>query len=145
IASKHRLRVIEDTAHGVGTRVSGRRIGSYGDMSCFSFDAIKTLTCIDGGAIVVPQKSAADGIYPARLLGMTQPNERLYSNSRAYQFDVYGQGFRYHLANLHAAIGLSQLRQLDTFIANRRAYARRYNELLSNIDGLVVPRTDFAD
>lgn len=145
IARERNLRVIEDAAHATGTRVSGKRIGSYGDMSCFSFDAIKTLTCIDGGAVVVPHKEEAEKLYPARLLGMTQPNDRLYSNSRAYQFDVFGQGFRYHLANLHAAIGLSQLKQLETFIANRRNYARRYNELLSGISGLTVPNTDFSD
>jgi len=145
IARKHGIRVIEDAAHATGTRVNGRRIGSYGDLSCFSFDAIKTLTCIDGGAVIVPNKKEAEGIYPARLLGMTQPNERLYSNSRAYQFDVLGQGFRYHLANLHASIGLSQLKQLDTFVANRREYSLRYNELLGGIEGLIVPQTDFAD
>jgi len=145
IAKAHGIRVIEDAAHATGTRVNGKRIGSYGDLSCFSFDAIKTLTCIDGGAVIVPNKKEAEGIYPARLLGMTQPNERLYSNSRAYQFDVFGQGFRYHLANLHASIGLSQLKQLNTFITNRRAYSLRYNELLGGIDGLIVPQTDFSD
>lgn len=145
VAKKHGLRVIEDAAHATGTRVNGKRIGSYGDLSCFSFDAIKTLTCIDGGAVVVPQKKEAEQIYPARLLGMTQPNERLYSNNRAYQFDVLTQGFRYHLANLHASIGLSQLKQLETFISNRRAYCQRYNQLLGGMDGLIVPPTDFAD
>jgi dTDP-4-amino-4,6-dideoxygalactose transaminase len=143
IAKKHGLRVIEDAAHATGTRVEGKPIGSYGDLSCFSFDAIKTLTCIDGGAIVVPHVEEADGLYPARLLGMTQPNERLYGNSRAYQFDVLTQGFRYHLANLHAAIGLSQLAKLDEFIANRRKYCRLYNQLLEGVPGVITPTDRF--
>jgi dTDP-4-amino-4,6-dideoxygalactose transaminase len=143
IARKHGLRVIEDAAHATGTRVDGRPIGSYGDMACFSFDAIKTLTCIDGGAVVVPNAEEAEQLYPARLLGMTQPNERLYGNSRAYQFDVFKQGFRYHLANLHAAIGLSQLASLNEFTSNRRKYCRLYNELLKNVPGVVTPADRF--
>ncbi len=144
-AEAHGLRVIEDAAHAVGTRHGGRPIGSSGDLACFSFDAIKTLTCIDGGAVVTPTPEEAEQVYPARLLGMTQPNERLYSNNRAYSFDVLGQGFRYHLANLHASIGLSQLRRLPEFIANRRRYARAYNEALAGVDGIVTPRSDFED
>jgi dTDP-4-amino-4,6-dideoxygalactose transaminase len=144
-ASTHGLRVIEDAAHAVGTRHAGKPIGSRGDLTCFSFDPIKTLTCIDGGAVVTSTPEEAEKIYPARLLGMTQSNERLYSNNRAYSFDVVGQGFRYHLANLHAAIGLSQLRRLPDFISNRRRYARAYNEALADVDGVVTPRSDFED
>ena len=145
IAKKHGLRVIEDAAHATGTRHHGKPVGSYGDLSCFSFDAIKTLTCIDGGAVVVPVAEEANKLYPARLLGMTQPNARLYANSRAYSFDVTEQGFRYHLANLHASIGLSQLKRLPEFITNRRAYCRTYNALLADVPGIITPRTDFAD
>jgi len=145
IAKKHNLRVIEDAAHGVGTRLDGKPIGSYGDLTVFSFDAIKTLTCIDGGAVVVPKASDTDRLYPARLLGMTQSNERLYSNNRAYQFDVYEQGYRYHLANLHASIGLSQLRKLPEFITNRQKYCRMYNRLLKDIPEIIPPQTDFDD
>jgi dTDP-4-amino-4,6-dideoxygalactose transaminase len=145
IAGKYNLRVIEDAAHGVGTRLDGKPIGSYGDLTVFSFDAIKTLTCIDGGAVIVPNAKDAEMLYPARLLGMTQSNEKLYSNSRAYQFDVYGQGYRYHLANLHASIGLSQLRKLPEFIANRQKYCRLYNELLRAVPEIITPQTDFDD
>jgi dTDP-4-amino-4,6-dideoxygalactose transaminase len=144
-ASAHGLRVIEDAAHAVGTRHAGKPIGSSGDLTCFSFDAIKTVTCIDGGALVTSTPEEAEKVYPARLLGMTQPNERLYSNNRAYSFDVVGQGFRYHLANLHAAIGLSQLRRLPEFISNRRRYARAYNEALADVAGVLTPRSDFED
>jgi len=145
IARKYNLRVIEDAAHAIGTRLDGLPIGSYGDLTVFSFDAIKTLTCIDGGAVVVPKAEDADMLYPARLLGMTQNNDRLYNNSRAYKFDVYGQGFRYHLANLHASIGLSQLRNLPEFIANRKKYCLMYNELLRNVPEIITPPTDFDD
>ena len=145
VAKRNGLRVIEDAAHATGTRWQGKPVGSYGDLTCFSFDAIKTLTCIDGGAVITPNVQEAELLYPARLLGMTQPNERLYSNSRAYTYDVTAQGYRYHLANLHAAIGLSQLRRLPEFIANRRRYCLRYNAMLADVAGIVIPQTDFAD
>lgn len=146
VTSRRGLRLIEDAAHATGTRTpGGRPLGADGDLACFSFDAIKTLTCVDGGLIVVPSAEEASQLYPLRLLGMTQPNERLYSNSRAYKYDVYGPGFRYHLANLHAAIGSSQLRRLPEFISNRRAYCRLYKSLLDDVPGIVTPRSDFAD
>jgi dTDP-4-amino-4,6-dideoxygalactose transaminase len=145
IAKRYNLRVIEDAAHAVGTRVSGKMIGSYGDLVCFSFDAIKTLTCIDGGAVAVNSQLEADYLYQARLLGMSQSNDVLYSNSRAYGFDVFKQGYRYHMANLHANIGLSQLAKLNTFIANRQKYSRKYNQLLRGVNGIVLPKTDYEN
>jgi len=146
ITRKHGLRLIEDVAHATGTRMpGGRPLGAEGDLACFSFDAIKTLTCVDGGLVVTRDAAEAARLHPLRLLGMTQPNERLYSNSRAYKYDVLGPGYRYHLANLHAAIGSSQLRRLPEFIANRRHYCRLYKQLLEDIPGIVTPPGDFTD
>lgn len=143
ITKRRGVRLIEDAAHATGTRHHGRPIGASGDLACFSFDAIKTLTCVDGGLIVAPNAEEAEKMFPWRLLGMTQPNERLYNNSRAYKYDVYGQGFRYHLANLHAAIGSSQLKRLPEFIENRQAYCRLYKDLLDGVPGIVTPPSDF--
>lgn len=145
VAVKYGLRVIEDAAHAIGTRIGGRMVGADGDITCFSFDAIKTLTCIDGGALVVPSPAEMEPVYPWRLLGMTQSNDRLYSNSRSYQFDVRAQGFRYHLANLHASIGLSQLAKLPEFIQNRRRYCRTYDHLLGDLPGIRTPVTTYED
>ena len=145
VARRHQLRLIEDAAHAVGTTVDGRCIGSNRDLACFSFDAIKTLTCIDGGAVVLPTRDEAERVQRERLLGMTQSIERLYANSRSQKYDVPGPGFRYHLANLHAAIGLSQLRRLPAFIANRRSYCRRYNEAFSDLTDVLPPTSTFDD
>jgi dTDP-4-amino-4,6-dideoxygalactose transaminase len=145
ITSRLGLRLIEDVAHATGTRLaSGRPLGADGDLACFSFDAIKTLTCVDGGLVVVRNAEEAGQLHPLRLLGMTQPNERLYANSRAYRYDVHGPGFRYHLANLHAAIGTSKLRRLPDFVSNRRRYCCLYKQLLDDVPGIVTPRSDFA-
>jgi len=145
LAKKHNLRVIEDDCHALGTYIKGKPAGSYGDIACFSFDAVKTITCIDGGMVVVNTQQELDLLHQYRLLGMSQPSSKLYANSRAWKYDVYRIGFRYHMANIHASIGLSQIDGLDKILDNRRSYCRFYNEQLKDIDGLTLPKTDFEN
>ena len=145
LANHYGLRVIHDAAHSLGSRYKGRPIGSFGDIVMFSFDPIKTITCIDGGALVVNSKAEVQRIHSYRLLGMDQSASQMYTNTRAWTYDVADQGFRYHLANLHASIGLSQLKRLDEFIASRQAACRLYTELLRDVEGIVLPKTDFEN
>jgi len=145
LARRHELRVIHDAAHSIGSRYKGQRIGSFGDIVTFSFDPVKTMTCIDGGALVVNSAAEVAQLHRYRLLGMDQSADRMYTNNRAWTYDVAGPGFRYHLANLHASIGLSQLRRLDDFIASRRRACRTYSKLLGDVEGIMLPQTDFED
>ncbi|HXN00274.1 MAG TPA: DegT/DnrJ/EryC1/StrS family aminotransferase [Candidatus Dormibacteraeota bacterium] len=145
MAARHGLVVIHDAAHSLGSRLKGRSMGNFGDISVFSFDPVKLITCIDGGALVVDSEETVAQLQRYRLLGMDQSAKRMYTNNRAWTYDVPGQGFRYHLANLHAAIGLTQLAKIDEFIISRRRACRHYNAVLSGVDGLVVPQTDFDD
>jgi dTDP-4-amino-4,6-dideoxygalactose transaminase len=80
-----------------------------------------------------------------RLVGMGQPAAVMYQNQRAWTYDVRRLGFRYHMANLHAAIGLAQLRKIDRLSESRRAAGRYYNARLSGVSGVTVPKTDFED
>lgn len=138
IAHMHELRVVEDACHAVGSHTPWGTIGSWGDMQCFSFDPIKTMTCIDGGAVTADEEDA-EKIRRARLLGVVQPTKRQYVEvGRALAstdggYDVVDQGFRYHLANLHAAVGLSQLRHLPDWISSRREAADAYNAALAGL------------
>lgn len=143
MAARHQLRVIHDAAHSIGSRHEGKLIGSSGDIVIFSFDAVKTLTCIDGGAVVVNSEREVEMLHRLRFLGTDQSPQRLYTNNRAWTYDVQGPGFRYHLANLHASIGLSQLARLDEFISTRQHACRLYSELLGGVNGLGLPATDF--
>jgi dTDP-4-amino-4,6-dideoxygalactose transaminase len=145
LARRRGLRVIHDAAHSFGSRYEGRSIGAFGDIVVFSFDPVKTLTCIDGGALVVSAGDDVERLHRYRLLGMDQKAERMYTNARAWTYDVADCGFRYHLANLHAAIGLSQLRRLNEFVVTRRKACRLYNRLLVGCPGLITPQTDFDD
>jgi dTDP-4-amino-4,6-dideoxygalactose transaminase len=145
LAERYGLRVIEDATHAFGTTVDGRAIGARGDIVCFSFDPVKVMTSIDGGALVVRTEEEAVRAQQMRLLGIDKDTTERYKNQRAWEYDVVSQGFRYHLANINAAVGRSQLRRVDEFIANRQSYCRLYNMLLSGVEGIETPNTDFGD
>jgi dTDP-4-amino-4,6-dideoxygalactose transaminase len=111
----------------------------------FSFDPVKTITAIDGGVLVVKSRAEVERLHELRLVGMTQRADVMYTNARAWTYDVLQQGFRYHMANLHAAIGLSQLAQFAGIRASRQALCRRYYEELESVPGILAPHADFDD
>jgi dTDP-4-amino-4,6-dideoxygalactose transaminase len=125
--------------------VGGRRIGSFGDITCFSFDPVKVITSIDGGAVVLPEDADAAEVEQYRFLGIDRDTIERYKNRRAWEYDVVRPGFRYHLTNVLAHVGLSQLDRVDEFIANRRRYCRLYEEHLRGLEGLVTPGSTFDD
>jgi dTDP-4-amino-4,6-dideoxygalactose transaminase len=145
MAARHHLKVIHDAAHAFGSRFQGRSVADFGDLTVFSFDPVKLITSIDGGALVVETAAQVDALHRYRLLGMDQSARRMYTNERAWTYDVADRGFRYHLANLHASIGLSQLELLSAFLETRRDACRRYAALLADVNGLGLPVTDFTD
>jgi dTDP-4-amino-4,6-dideoxygalactose transaminase len=144
-AERHNIRVIHDAAHSFGSKYKGRKIGSFSDITMFSFDPVKTVTCIDGGMLVVNTPEELQKLQEMRLVGMGQSASVMYQNKRAWTYDVNYLGFRYHMANLHAAIGLAQLAKMEEISATRRAACRYYNKFLSEIPGVIVPKTDFAE
>jgi dTDP-4-amino-4,6-dideoxygalactose transaminase len=144
-ANRHKIRVIHDAAHVFGSKFKGRMVGSFSDICVFSFDPVKNITCIDGGALVVKTKDELEMIHELRLIGMGQPATVMYKNQRAWTYDVRLLGFRYHMPNLHAAIGLAQLQKIDKITESRRFAARYLNSKLSQIPGVKVPETNFDD
>jgi dTDP-4-amino-4,6-dideoxygalactose transaminase len=108
-AHKYGLRVIEDAAHAFGCIYKSRKIGSFGDIICFSFDGIKNITSGEGGAVVTADQELAQYIRDARLLGVEKDTEKRFSGKRSWEFDVRRQGYRYHMSNIMAAIGRVQL------------------------------------
>lgn len=145
LSRKYNIRVVHDAAHSFGSKYEGKMIGSFSDICMFSFDPVKTITCIDGGTLVVQTEEELKMIHEMRLIGMGQPTATMYQNQRAWTYDVQRIGFRYHMANLHAAIGLAQLSKIEKISESRRAACRYYNEKLSQIPDVTVPKTDFSD
>jgi dTDP-4-amino-4,6-dideoxygalactose transaminase len=145
LARKHALRVLHDASHSFGSKHNGRIVGSFSDVTTFSFDPVKTITCIDGGALVLRSDEELARVHEMRLIGMSQPATVMYTNARAWTYDMRTLGFRYHMANMHAAIGLAQLAKMDVISASRNSACRYYNERLGDVPEVIVPKTDFHD
>ena len=144
LARKHGLRVIEDATHAFGTEIGGKKIGSYGDLACFSFDPVKIITSIDGGCVVTGSEREFEDAKNYRLLGVDQDTTERYKNQRAWDYDVVSPGFRYHLTNIFASVGVSQIKRIEEFISSRQTICRRYNAAFSALPGVTVPATDFV-
>ena len=145
IARQHGLRLIEDAAHAFGSGSGGRPVGSFGDITCFSFGPVKTITTLEGGAIITDDPADVQALHELRHLGIDSDTDARYRNQRNWEFDVVRQGYRCHLGSVPAAIGLAQLRMVDEFIANRQAYCRYYDDALGDVDGLQLFSTDWQD
>jgi dTDP-4-amino-4,6-dideoxygalactose transaminase len=145
LAARHGVRVVHDAAHSLGSRSGGEAVGSFSDLAVFSFDPVKTVTSIDGGALVVRTEEELARVHEMRLIGMGQPVEQMYGNRRAWTYDVKQLGFRYHLANLHAAIGLAQLAKLPRIRTARQEACAFYDARFAHLPQVRTPQTDYED
>jgi len=145
LADKHGLRVIEDAMHAFGSTINGKKIGSYGDITCFSFDPVKIITSIDGGCVVVNKKEELERLHHLRFLGVNKDTIERYKNKRAWEYDVVDEGFRYHLTNIMASVGISQIKRIDEFILSRQQVCQKYNEAFKEINALKIPMSDFSN
>jgi perosamine synthetase len=137
LAAEARITIVEDAAHAFGSTYRGRKIGARDHLTCFSFDPIKNITCGEGGAVVTNDPDLAGRAAACRLLGITRDAWSRRETASPWSYDVAGPGYRYHMSNINAAIGLEQLKRFDAFQQRRRAIARRYDEALAGIPGLV--------
>lgn len=142
---KYNLRVIEDACHAFGSTVNGRKIGAYGDIVCFSFDPVKIITSIDGGCVVVNNLDELNHLHRMRILGVDKDTSERYKNRRAWDYDVVDEGYRYHLNNIMASIGVSQIKRVDEFIKSRQMVCQSYNKAFKKIDGVKIPPSDFSN
>ena len=145
LKEKHNLRIIEDAAHAFGSTYKGARIGSFGDITCFSFGSQKNITCGDGGAILSDNEDFDNLCRQKRLLGMERKSHTSFSwKERAWMYDVPVQGYRYHMSNINAGIGLAQLKKVGSFLARRREICGKYDSALENIPGIRLRKIDYS-
>lgn len=134
-----RSRVIEDAAHGLGTRVDGRSVGSLSRASCFSFYATKNLPIGEGGMVTTDDAELAAWLRSARLHGMSADAWRRYAPGGSWRYTVVEAGLKANLPDVSAAIGRAQLRHLEGWQERRREIAQRYNSALADVRGLDIP------
>lgn len=145
IGKEHHIRIVEDAAHALGSYYQGEKIGSFGDVTCFSFDSIKNITCGEGGAIICQNTELAELIRQKRLLGMDRKSHTSSWKERSWFYEVKTQGFRYHMSNINAAIGLAQLKKIDSFISRRREICQRYNRAFEKVPGISCLRISYEE
>jgi UDP-4-amino-4,6-dideoxy-N-acetyl-beta-L-altrosamine transaminase len=134
----HRPRVvIEDAAHALGALTPDGPVGNcaHSDMTCFSFHPVKPVTTGEGGVVTTNDDELAHRLQRFRNHGIERLPER-----GGWYYEVVELAYNYRLTDIHAALGLSQLRKLDQFIERRNELARQYDVLLAELDVTLPPR-----
>lgn len=131
LADRHGLLVVEDAAEALGSTWKGRRVGSFGDASTFSFFANKIVTTGEGGMAVFADPAKAERARRLRDHGMN-PAKRYWHDE---------VGFNYRMTNMQAAIGLAQMERIERFIEGKLRLAERYGNGLAGVSGVVLPET----
>jgi dTDP-4-amino-4,6-dideoxygalactose transaminase len=147
IARRYGLKIIEDAAHAVGSArmMDGRgmvKVGTIGDLSCFSFYATKNITSAEGGMITTEDDALAEKIAVASLHGMDRDAWKRYDSTGSWFYEIHDTGFKYNLSDVHSAIGLAQLRRVEELTRRRQAIAKAYNEAFADIPALETPVTE---
>lgn len=147
IAKHHNLLVVEDAAHGCGGEYKGRKIGSLGDIGCFSFHAVKNLATGDGGMITTNNEDVYKKLQKLRWLGITKGTwQRDHANAGySWYYDVEELGYKYHMNDITAALGIVQLEKLDDMNNRRRDITAMYNKAFADVDWIETPTVmDYA-
>lgn len=133
VAKKHNLKVIEDAAHSFGSLYKGKKIGNHSDFVCFSFQAIKHLTTVDGGALVCRNEADHQRGKLLRWYGINREGSR--KDFRCEE-DVLEYGYKFHMNDVCATIGLEQMKYVDGIIQRHRENAKFYDDNLKGVTGV---------
>jgi len=138
IAARHNLRVVEDACHGPLSEYGGKKLGTIGDVGCFSFFSNKNISTGEGGMLVTNDTGLYEHAKLLRSHGMTTLSyERSKGHSTGY--DVVESGYNYRMDDIRASIGIVQLRKLEMDLRKRASVRQCYEEGFSSISGMTVP------
>ncbi len=139
VADEHGLLLIEDAAHATGAEYRGRKIGTFGDVTVFSFYATKNLTTGEGGMICTEDQDLAEKMRILRLHGISQDAWKRYTDKGSWYYEVLLPGYKYNMTDLQAALGLHQLARQEEFLRVRERYARIYAEAFADLPEIRAP------
>ncbi len=145
LRKKYNLRVIEDAAHAFGSKYKNKLIGSFGDIICFSFDGIKNITSGEGGCVVSKNKKIIDYVKDARTLGINKETSSRYKNKRNFGYKVKIQGWRYHMSNINAGLGISQFNRKEKIFKKRKKFANLYVQYLKRNKSINLLKHDYKN
>lgn len=139
IAEDQNLYVIEDAAHALGAEYEGKKVGTFGHSTCFSFYATKNITTGEGGAVTTDSKELADKLRVLRLHGMSKDAWKRYSSKGSWYYELKECGFKENMTDVQAALGIHQIKKLDKFIKIRRKHAEIYTRELKKLSPVITP------
>jgi dTDP-4-amino-4,6-dideoxygalactose transaminase len=139
LRDQHGLLVIEDAAHAIGAQWRGRPIGSFGNVTAFSFYVTKNITTTEGGALATDDAEVAAEVERLALHGLSLGAWQRFSDAGFRHYEVVEPGFKYNMTDVQAALGLHQLPRLDAWIARRAELWERYDLLLQDLPLLLPP------
>lgn len=133
--------IVQDAAHSLGAARDGNPVGSESDLAIFSFHPVKSITTAEGGAVTVKEADLRQPLCEFRNHGLVRDPDRLRRREEGpWHQEIQSFGFNYRLPDVLAALGLSQLRRLASFVERRQALARNYIETLDDLPGVILPR-----
>lgn len=139
IAREHGLIVIEDGAHALGSVYKGKRVGSLSDMTTFSFHPVKPITTGEGGMIVTDNEDFYKKMVLFRSHGITRDDSMMTRNDGPWFYQQFDLGYNYRITDIQCALGCSQMKKLDRFLARRKEIVARYNEAFADCDNIITP------
>jgi dTDP-4-amino-4,6-dideoxygalactose transaminase len=145
IARRAGLRIVEDAAHAIETIHQGRRIGTIGDCTAFSFYVTKNVVTGEGGMVTTADPAIADWIKVAGLHGLSRDAWKRYSDEGYRHYEVVFPGFKYNLMDLQAAIGIHQLARVEENLTRRESIWRRYAEAFADLPLRIPPDPPAGD
>lgn len=139
IAREHGLIVIEDGAHALGSVYKGKKVGSMSDMTTFSFHPVKPITTGEGGMIVTDNEDFYKKMVLFRSHGITRDDSMMTRNDGPWFYQQFDLGYNYRITDIQCALGCSQMKKLDRFLARRKEIVARYNEAFADCDNIITP------
>ena len=139
IAKEHDLLVIEDGAHALGSVYKGKKAGTLSDMTTFSFHPVKPITTGEGGMIVTDNEEFYQKMMLFRSHGITRDENLMTRNDGSWFYQQLDLGYNYRITDIQCALGCSQMRKLDRFLARRKEIVTRYNEAFADCENIIIP------
>lgn len=139
IAKEHDLLVIEDGAHALGSVYKGKKVGTLSDMTTFSFHPVKPITTGEGGMIVTDNEQFYQKMMLFRSHGITRNENLMTRNDGPWFYQQLDLGYNYRITDIQCALGCSQMKKLDRFLALRKEIVARYNEAFADCENIVTP------
>ena len=139
IAKEHDLLVIEDGAHALGSVYKGKKVGTLSDMTTFSFHPVKPITTGEGGMIVTDNEEFYKKMMLFRSHGITRDENLMTRNDGSWFYQQLDLGYNYRITDIQCALGCSQMKKLDRFLARRKEIVARYNEAFADCENIITP------